>query len=304
MDQNRINGVYSATLTPVDKELNINNRAFHSHVDWLLRNGCHGVALFGTTGEATSFSVAERMQALDLLLADGIDPKRLLVGAGCCALSDSVALARHALSNGCNNVLMLPPFYYKGASDAALAASYAAVFERVADPALRVVLYHFPRLSGVPVTEGLVASLVQDFPETVVGLKDSGGDFDNTLKMINAFPSMNIFPGSERFLAEGLRLGGAGCITATGNVNPAGARAVWDAWEKGADNVDDLQMQCTAVRDAIEAHSLVTIQKAWLAQQRSDSEWLYHRPPMEAVANSSLAKLTSDLEQLEFRMAS
>lgn len=303
MDQNRVNGVFSASLTPVDAQLNIDQQRLRQHVGWLLDNGCHGVALFGTTGEATSFSVNERKNALDALIADGVDPTRLLVGAGCCALSDSVELAKHALANGCNNVLMLPPFYYKGASDAALAASYAAVFDRVADASLKVILYHFPRLSGVPITEGLVALLVDQYPDTVVGIKDSGGDFDNTLAMINAFPGLNIFPGSERFIAQGLRLGGAGCITATGNINPVGARAVWDAWQAGGDDVDTLQAQCTAVREAIEAHSLVTIQKAWLAQQRSDPDWAQIRPPMEALPEASVQQLSQALTSLKFEMA-
>lgn len=303
MDQNRVNGVFSASLTPVDAQLNIDQQRLRQHVGWLLDNGCHGVALFGTTGEATSFSVGERKSALDALIADGVDPARLLVGAGCCALSDSVELAKHALASGCNNVLMLPPFYYKGASDSALAASYAAVFDRVDDASLKVILYHFPRLSGVPITEGLVAKLVDQFPDTVVGIKDSGGDFDNTLAMINAFPSLNIFPGSERFIAQGLRVGGAGCITATGNINPAGARAVWDAWHADGDDVDSLQATCTAVREAIEAHSLVTIQKAWLAQQRSDPDWMHIRPPMEAVPDASLQQLSQALTTLKFEMA-
>lgn len=304
MDQNRVNGVFAASLTPVNRDLMIDQQRFNKHVNWLLNNGCHGVALFGTTGEATSFSVSERMDALDALLAAGVDPARLLVGAGCCALSDSVQLAKHSLQNGCSNVLMLPPFYYKGASDSALAASYAAVFERVANPSLQVILYHFPRLSGVPITEGLVAELVKNFPDTVVGLKDSGGDFDNTLKMIKSFPTLNVFPGSERFLAQGLKSGAAGCITATGNVNPAGARAVWDAWQQGGGDVDALQAACTSVRDAIEIHSLVTIQKAWLADQLSDPEWIHHRPPMEAVSSESLATLNSALTALDFSKAS
>lgn len=304
MDQNRVNGVFTASLTPVDAQLNIDQSRFQQHVNWLLDSGCHGVALFGTTGEATSFSVAERKKALDALVAGGVEPARLLVGAGCCALSDSVELANHALASGCNNVLMLPPFYYKGASDSALAASYAAVFDRVADASLQVILYHFPRLSGVPITEGLVAKLVEQYPDTVVGIKDSGGDFDNTLAMIKAFPTLNIFPGSERFLADGLKLGGAGCITASGNINPVGPRTIWDAWQRGGDDVDSLQAECTAVREAIEAHSLVTIQKAWLAQQRSDPDWRHIRPPMEAVSGESLDQLNQALTSLSFKIAS
>ena len=136
---------------------------------------------------------------------------------------------------------MLPPFYYKGMSDEGLFRSFAEVIERVGDPGLRVFLYHFPGLSGVPVTEGLTALLDREFPTVIAGMKDSSGDWSNTRAMLERFPHLAIFPGSETFLLDGLRAGGAGCITATSNVNAAGARAIFDAWSDGSDDADARQ---------------------------------------------------------------
>ena len=231
-------GVWSPVLVPLLPDLSIDSERFFAHAQWLLAQGCHGLALFGTTSEANSFSVSERKALVEWVIEGGIPPERLMVGTGCCALTDSVELTRHALDAGCRRVLMLPPFYYKGMSDEGLFRSFAEVIERVGDPALEIFLYHFPRLSGVPVTEGLIALLDGEFPEIIAGVKDSSGDWSNTRMMLNRFPHLAIFPGSEIFLLDGLRTGGAGCITATSNVNAAGARAVFDAWNAGRDDAD------------------------------------------------------------------
>jgi 4-hydroxy-tetrahydrodipicolinate synthase len=214
---------------PVHEDFSIDVERFMVHARWLLEQGCHGLALFGTTSEANSFSVDERMALLEAALAAGIEPERLMVGTGCCALTDSERLTRHAVDNGCLKVLMLPPFYYKGVSDAGLYRSYATVIDRIGNDDLRVLFYHFPKLSGVPITAGLIELLLADYPGIIAGLKDSSGDWSNTADLIERFPEMSIFPGSERYLLQGLRHGGAGCITATANVNAAGARGVWDA---------------------------------------------------------------------------
>ena len=213
IDSSAAHGVWSPVLVPLRSDLSIDSERFVAHARWLLAQGCHGLALFGTTSEANSFSVPERKALLEQIVEDGIPPGRLMVGTGCCALTDSVELTRHAMDTGCCRVLMLPPFYYKGVSDEGLFRSFAAVIERVGNPALRVFLYHFPRLSGVPVTEGLIGMLDSAFPEVIAGVKDSSGDWSNTRMMLDRFPHLAIFPGSETFLLDGLRAGGAGCIT-------------------------------------------------------------------------------------------
>ena len=283
-------GVWSPVLVPLRPDLSIDPERFIAHARRLLAQGCHGLALFGTTGEASSFSVAERKALLERVVESGIPPERLMVGTGCCALTDSVELTRHAAGAGCRRVLMLPPFYYKGVSDEGLFRSFAEVIERVGESDLRVFLYHFPRLSGVPITGGLIALLVDAFPEVVAGVKDSSGDWSNTRMMLDRFPRLAIFPGSEVFLLDGLRAGGAGCITATSNVNAAGARAVFDAWSEGrdaTDTADAAQAAATAVRRAIDRHPGIPAQKYLIAHHRNDPAWRAVRPPMTALTDDA-----------------
>jgi len=291
-------GVWTATLTPLNSDLSIDNGLLIEHCQSLIGDGCHGVGLFGTTGEAVSFSVAERQQSLEAMLKAGIAPESIMVGAGCCALTDSIALAQHAVSNGCNNVLMLPPFYYKDMGDEGLARSFGEVIERVGSDAMQVFLYHFPRLSGVPITAGLVALLTERYPGTVAGLKDSGGDYDNMLAMTKQFPNMNIFPGSERFLLQGLRAGMAGCITASGNMNPAGIRKVWDSFAADGDDADACQEAATAKRSVIEKFPLVTGQKGLKAREQNHPGWTRVRPPMLEIGETELDQLAAGLSAL------
>ncbi len=295
-------GVWSPVLVPLRADLGIDPERFVAHAHWLLARGCHGLALFGTTSEANSFSVSERKALLERVVEAGISPERLMIGTGCCALTDSVELTRHAIGAGCRRVLMLPPFYYKGVGDEGLFRSFAEVIERVGSPDLRVFLYHFPRLSGVPVTEGLIALLVDAFPEVVAGVKDSSGEWSNTRMMLDRFPRLAIFPGSEVFLLDGLRAGGAGCITATSNVNAAGARAVFDAWRAGRDDADAdaRQAAATAVRRAIDRHPGIPAQKFLIARHRGDPAWRAVRPPLTALADDAGRDLLGALSATEF----
>ena len=293
-------GVWSPVLIPMQPDLGIDSQRFVDHARWLLAQGCHGLALFGTTSEANSFSVAERKALVEDVVEAGIPPESLMVGTGCCALTDSVELTRHAVDAGCRRVLMLPPFYYKGMSDEGLFASFAEVIERVGNPDLRVFLYHFPRLSGVPVTEGLISLLVDEFPDVIAGVKDSSGDWSNTRMMLDRFPRLAIFPGSEVFLLDGLRAGGAGCITATSNVNAAGARAVFDAWNAERDDADARQVAATAVRRAIDRHPGIPAQKYLIAHHRYDPAWRTVRPPMTALTDDAGRDLLGALSETEF----
>ena len=303
IDAMAAHGVWSPVLVPLRADLGIDTERFLTHARWLLGQGCHGLALFGTTSEANSFTVSERKALLERVVEDGISPERLIVGTGCCAFPDSVELTRHAIEAGCRRVLMLPPFYYKGMSDEGLFRSFAEVIERVGDPALRVFLYHFPGLSGVPITEGLAALLVGEFPTVIAGMKDSSGDWSNTRAMLDRFPDLAIFPGSETFLLDGLRAGGAGCITATSNVNAAGARAIFDAWNEGRSDADAKQAAATAVRRAIERHPGIPAQKFLVAHHRRDPAWRAVRPPMVALAEEAGRKLLQALEETEFEGA-
>lgn len=281
MDSQGIEGIWAAAVTAVDTEGGVDHGRTLAHARALLAGGCHGVALFGTTGEAPSFSVAARQRALDALLEGGLPPGRLMVGAGTCALADSLALARHALASGVRHLLVLPPFYFKNVADAGVVAAFAELLERLGDERARVVLYHFPRLSGVPITPAVVASLLARFSDAIVGIKDSSGELEHTLMLIDQFPQLAVLPGADQHLLDSLRAGGAGSISAPANLTAAASRAVWDAWRAGdAERAAAHQAVLTRLRRIIEARPLVAAVKAVLAELRGDPGWRRLRPPL------------------------
>lgn len=288
-------GVWVPALTPLSAALEIDFDRHIRHVRWLLDRGCHGVTLFGTTGEANSFSVYERKRLLEQTLEADVRPERIMVGSGCTALSDTVELTRHAVESGVEKVLMLPPFYYKGVSDEGLFRSYAQIIERVGSERLRIFLYHFPRLSTVPLGHALIERLMAHFPDTVVGFKDSSGDGASTRSLIEAFPALAVFPGTETLLVDALEIGGAGCITATANINPAGIRSVYDSWRAGDDAVTGLQAEISTVRQAIEGYPMIPALKYLVADMLSDPAWRIVRPPLVELDESSGATLAKRL---------
>ena len=301
-DSKAAHGIWAPAVTPLDRDLAPDPARFVEHVRWLLDNGCHGVAVFGTTGEANSFSVDERIALLDATLEAGIPAERLMVGTGCCALTDTVRLTRHAVESGCARVLVLPPFYYKGVSDEGLYRNFAEVIERVGDARLQLYLYHIPPVSGVPITLGLIERLLTAFPQAVAGAKDSSGDWSNTKAMLDAFgrSGFDVFPGSEVFLLDGLRAGGKGCITATGNINPGAIDTVYRNWR--SKDADALQAAITATRKIVQSVPMIPALKAAIAHYADDPEWKRLRPPLVELSAAEEKKLLDGLAADGFAM--
>ena len=294
-------GVLPPVVTPFDENLAPDRDVFAAHCRWLLDRGADGLAIFGTTSEANSLSADERMALLDFLIEDGIDATALMPGTGCCALPDTVRLTRHALDAGCGGVLMLPPFYYKGVSDDGVFASIAEPIERIGDARLRVYLYHIPPMAGVGFSLDVVERLIEACPGAVVGLKDSSGDWSNTEALIRAFPGFAVFSGSEVFLLANLRAGGAGCITATGNVNLANIRQLYTRWR--APEADALQAEITALRETVQARPMIPALKAILAAHRGSPGWARVRPPLVALDAAEAAALVAALRAHDFALA-
>ncbi|MCZ6846634.1 MAG: dihydrodipicolinate synthase family protein, partial [Alphaproteobacteria bacterium] len=176
-DSKKPTGVYAAALTPMTADLAPDLERVVAHNRWLLANGCDGVAPLGTTGEANSLSIDERLSILDALAEAGITGAQLIAGVGCCAFPDTITLTKRALANGAGGVLMLPPFYYQAPSEDGLFAAYANIVERIGDPALQIYLYNFPQQVGFELPISLIARLHEAYPNTVVGMKDSSGDW-------------------------------------------------------------------------------------------------------------------------------
>lgn len=272
-------GVIAPVLTPF-ADGRIAHDLYIAHCRRVLEEDAHALAPFGTTGEATSVTVSERIAALEALVRAGLPPERLMPGTGLCALSDSVMLTRHAASLGCAAVMVLPPFFYVNASEDGLTRYFSELIEAVAMPGLRICLYHIPPMAGIGFSPELAARLAKMYPETVIALKDSSGDFANTEAVIAAAPELAVFPGSETYMLEGLRAGGRGCISATCNVNVVRIRAVYERAVSGDDDgLDQANAAMIRVRKAFEARGPIPAMKALLAHKTGDSRWLNLRAP-------------------------
>jgi 4-hydroxy-tetrahydrodipicolinate synthase len=293
-------GVLAAVLTPVKADLAPDPAAWIAHCRWLLAEGCDGLAVLGTTSEANSFSLSERLAMLDALGAAGIPGARLIPGTGCCAIPDTVALTRKAMELGAAGVLMLPPFYYKPVTDYGLFAAYAEVIERVGDKRLKVYLYHIPQNTGVPIAHGVIERLIAAYPDTVVGIKDSAGDFENMAAMCRRFPGFRVFSGSDAFLLPLLRAGGAGAITACNNVAASVSARVHAEWrtERGA----AAQAELGAIRAVIQSFPLIAALKEIVARASGDAGWRRQRPPLEPLANAQADALMAKLASAGFAM--
>jgi 4-hydroxy-tetrahydrodipicolinate synthase len=299
---NRLSGVLAPVVTPFKRDLSPDAARYVGHCKWLLANGCRGLAVFGTNSEANSLSVDERMVLLETLVQEGVPADRLMPGTGMCALTDSVRLTAHAMSLGCAGVLMLPPFYYKGVSDEGLFRNFAEVIERVADTRLQLYLYHIPPVSQVPVTLALIERLLQRYPGTVAGVKDSSGDWSNTKAMLDAFAGQgfDVFAGSEVFLLQNMQHGGKGCITATGNINPAAINEVYERWQ--TPEADALQKGITATRNVVQKYPMMAALKAVIAHYGRDAEWATVRPPLVELTAEQKKSLVAELTERRFDM--
>ena len=294
-------GVWVAALTPMNPDLSPDTEKFVNHCQWLLGEGADGLAVLGTTGEANSFSVAEKRKLLDAVADAGISGTQMLPGTGSCAIPDTVEMTKHALSHGAAGVVMLPPFYYKNVSDEGLYAAYSEVIQRVGDDKLRIYFYHFPAMSSTPISHSLIERLLKDYPATIAGIKDSSGDLNNMLEMCRRFPGFGVFAGSEQFLLPVLRAGGVGCISATANATIALCAEVLARQHEAG--VDAIQEELTAQRLALQSQVLIPALKSVAARRTGDEGWLVTRPPVAPLSNSENAALFEALDGTQFQMA-
>ena len=296
----RLSGVLSPVVTPFNMDLSPDADRLIAQCKWLLSQNV-GLAVFGTNSEANSLSVDEKIMLLDRLVDAGVDTSRMMPGTGCCALTDTVKLTAHAASLGCAGTLMLPPFYYKGVSDEGIFASFAEVIERVGNESLRVYLYHIPPIAQVGFSLDLIERLVARYPKTIVGIKDSSGDWDNTFGMLERkWDDFRIFVGSESFLLANMRNGGAGCISATANVNPAAIDHLYQTWQ--SEDADAQQAMLDDIRDTVMAYPMIPALKATVAEFSGDETWRTVRPPLVNLGTDQSAALAAALREKGFEM--
>src|SRR5262249_39838924 len=214
-----LQGVIAAVATAVGADGEPDCPRSTALARYLLGNGCDGLNVLGTTGEATSFSLAQRQRVMSAYRKAGLPMDRLMVGTGAAALADAIALSKHAAELGFAAALLLPPFYYKGVPDDGLFAGIDAILAATAARPIPVYLYHFPAQSGVPWHLALIRRLLEQFGERIVGLKDSSGDMAYAREAAGIAPRFRVFPSTEAALPEARSGPFAGCISATANLN-------------------------------------------------------------------------------------
>jgi len=296
----RFTGVLAPVITPFARDLHPDARRLVQHCRWLLSQNV-GLAVFGTNSEGNSLAVEEKIDLLDQLIDEGIDPARMMPGTGCCALTDSARLTAHAVRRGCGGVLVLPPFYYKNTSDEGLYRSYAELVERVGSTALQIYLYHIPTVSQTPIRLSLIQRLLKNYPQNIAGIKDSSGDWENTATLLQQnWDDFHIFTGSELFLLQNMRAGGVGCISATANINPAAIHRLYTEWD--AADADSQQHQLQVLRMLVQEYPMIPALKAIVAHYAMDTAWECLRPPLVELEGAQKQALLQRLEQNHFSM--
>ena len=279
-------GIWPALLTPLRADLGVDHARFAAHARALIEAGCGGVTPFGTTGEGPSFSVAERQEAVESLISAGVPAARILVSVSCAALPDAIALTRHAQDVGAWGVLLLPPFYFKGVSDAGIVDAFSQVLDAVAGRPLRVVLYHIPQVAAVALSQAVIAELLQRYPHHIVAIKDSQCDRAHSLALADAFmaqgaPRIGVHVGNELDLPALAARGSRGAVSGLANFMPRAVRRLAtepDAARSAADHA-----RVGRLLGWLGGYALIPALKAIMAAQSGDAAWLRVRAPLVAL---------------------
>lgn len=296
MTSSPIRGVLVPILTPFNDDMTVATDLYVAHARRLLDQGCAGLVPFGTTGEALSVGIDERIAAIRALVDAGVDPGLMIPGTGLSNVADTARLSRACLDMGCAGVMTLPPFYYKGVSEEGLHRHFVQLIEAIGEDA-RVFLYHIPPIAivGIPVT--LAARLHAEFPEQVVGIKDSSGEWDNTRALLG-IDGLIVYPGSELPLVEALELGAPGCISATANLNGRAIAELISAYFDGdGQRVRDLQERVKRFRLLVQDYAPIPAQKRVLALAAGDDRWANVRPPLVEMPEEQGRELLDTLRR-------
>lgn len=277
-DNKSFKGVFSAVSIPLHSDLSCNYAVLADHCQDLLKRGASGIALFGTTGEGASFSVKERVEALQAIIKLGVNPQNLIFGVITTALDDAVSLIKSALENHCAAVLVAPPFYFKNVSDDGVIAFYREVIKRIrSNSACKMILYHIPQLTGVSITLPVIKTLFSEFPDIVVGIKESEGNLALTQKILQDVPNFKVFVGNESQLIDAVKLGASGTISGLANVFPELVCSLYEC-ENDEDQINSMN-DIEAVRKAIKQYPTFPAIKSLIKSQKGEA-WKAMRPPL------------------------
>ncbi|MRT25087.1 dihydrodipicolinate synthase family protein [Enterobacteriaceae bacterium RIT697] len=297
MNQALFAGVNAAALTAFKPDLSIDYEKSAAHCRWLLDNGCHGLAILGTTAETNSLSLDEREQLLEHVVASGIPAEKILPGTAACDIPSAVRLTQHAEKMGCKGVLLLPPFYYKSPSLDGLVKYYSEIITRIGGT-IGIYLYHFPQQSAVAITPELIAILLDKHPGRVKGIKDSSGDANNTKTYIDRFAArgFEVYTGSDADFLTMLQTGASGCITAMTNLTAGLARQVFDHIHD--DVGKKAQLELAALRRALAVADTIPAVKAVKSALADDPQWDIVRPPLCSLPTAVRQQLIASFQPL------
>lgn len=288
--RNGFDGIWPAMLTPLDAQLGIDHARLATHARGLIEAGCGGVTLFGTTGEGPSFSLAERREALEQLVAHGVAAERIIVSTSCAALPETLELTRHAIGLGVHGCLMLPPFFFKGVSDQGVLDCYTQVLDALPASGWRLYLYHIPQVAGVGLSQTVIATLLQRYPQTIVGIKDSACDRAHSVGLAQAFmPGITVYVGYEPDLPELGRRGSTGAISGLANFLPRTVRRM--VKEPDGPRAAEDARTIAAVLAALQPYSLMPALKCIMAELSGDEHWLRMRAPLVRMEPQAQAAL-------------
>lgn len=292
-DKAPFSGVYAAALTPMHEDFSCNHKALFNHCSDLINRGCKGVVLFGTTGEGPSFSVEEREQSLKSLVKLGMDPQKLILGISCCAVDDVVRLIRTALEQNCSAVLIAPPFFYKNTEEAGIITFYREIIKKVDTSDLKIILYHIPQLSGVSITLNIIKTLRQEFPNHVIGIKESEGNLSFTKEILSTFPGFKVYAGKELHISEAVQLGAAGGINGIANAYPELICSLYAFGkdEQKPNNTEAIQH----IAHALKAYPTLPAIKNIVKRQKGDA-WHVMRPPLTSLDEKQSQSLMEALK--------
>jgi 4-hydroxy-tetrahydrodipicolinate synthase len=293
--RNAFQGIWPAMLTPLDEALNIDHAKLAAHAQSLLRTGCGGVTIFGTTGEGPSFSVRERKEALEQLIASGFPADRIMVSTSCAALVETTELTQHAVDLGVHGCLVLPPFFFKGVSDEGVFNGYVQVIESINRSDWRLYLYHIPQVIGVSLSHEVIQQLINKYPKIIVGIKDSACDRAHSVGLAKAFmPPLTVYVGFEPDLTTMGPLGSTGAISGLANFMPRVVhRMVLTSNEpqtvNDAKRVDDMLA-------LLKPYSLMPALKGVMAALSHDDSWLRVRSPLVALTPAVYADFAKKVD--------
>ncbi len=290
-------GVFAPMVTPFRQDgVTIDFAWIPYHLQYLESQGLDGVVPMGTTGEGPSLSVNERKAVLDTVLARR-GTLKVIPGVGTPSLTETVDLIRHAFASGADSVLVLPPYYWRNVSDTGLLAYFRTLCDKALEPGQKIMLYHIPQISGVPITLNLLDGLLETHPECVLGLKDSSGHVNSFLQFKHRYPNLRVFVGSDRLVGIAYELGVAGTITAAANIVPRAIQRIRRAAQTGEDYTS-LQEELNALRDLLQEFAPLQASIKVLLARITHMPLTFVRPPLVDLSPEQRLHLLRRAESL------